>query len=79
MSLQEKKLLAQELAKKMGFRKTNYYVKKQSIYQKGNKFITIDRTDHNGGFWKMADSVDDLVKKETRLGTYDQNLNKIGD
>ena len=79
MSLQEKKLIAGKIAEDMGFRKTNYYVKKQPIYKKGNKFITIDRTEHNGGFWKMADSVDDLVKKDTRLGTYDQNLNKIGD
>ncbi|HLB94318.1 MAG TPA: toxin C-terminal domain-containing protein [Candidatus Babeliales bacterium] len=79
MSLLEKKLLAKELAKKMGFRKTNYYSQDLPVYQRGNRFITIDRNDHNGGFWKMADSVKNLESKAARLGTYDKNLNRIGD
>ena len=34
---------------------------------------------HEGGFWKMADSVEGLGSKRTRLGTYDMNSNRIGD
>lgn len=34
---------------------------------------------HNGGVWKMANSIKDLGRKETRLGTFDANFNKIGD
>jgi hypothetical protein len=49
------------------------------VFQKGNKFITIDVDSHNGGIWKMANSVENLASKRTRLGTYDKNLNKIGD
>jgi hypothetical protein len=79
MSLQEKKLVADKIAKDMGFKKTNYYSKNLPVYQRGNRFITIDRNDHNGGFWKMADSVKSLEHKATRLGTYDKNLNRIGD
>jgi filamentous hemagglutinin len=31
------------------------------------------------GSWKMADSVKNLGKKETRMGTYDAKLKRIGD
>ncbi|WCK25823.1 MULTISPECIES: toxin C-terminal domain-containing protein [Agrobacterium] len=41
--------------------------------------ITRDLDGHNGGAWKMATSVKDLGGKGTRLGTYDSNLNRIGD
>ncbi len=34
---------------------------------------------HNGGVWKMAKSPEALNSKNTRMGTYDANLNRIGD
>ena len=70
---------AEEIAQEMGFTKTNYYVHGQPVFQKGNKVITIDADSHNGGFWKMADSIENLSSKKTRLGTYDKDLNRIGD
>ncbi|WP_460410536.1 toxin C-terminal domain-containing protein [Pseudomonas sp. MD6] len=33
----------------------------------------------NGDAWEMANSVKALGRKETRSGTYDANLNRIGD
>jgi hypothetical protein len=68
-----------EEAKKLGFRKTNFYSHGQPIFQKGNRFITPDIDSHSGGTWKMADSVRDLASKKTRMGTYDKFLNRIGD
>ena len=29
--------------------------------------------------WKMSKTVEGLEKKSTRMGTYDANLNRIGD
>ena len=68
-----------EIAQSLGFKKTNYFSNGQAVYKKGNKYITYDVDRHNGGFWKMADSVENLRSKKTRLGTYDINLNRIGD
>ncbi|WP_409269987.1 toxin C-terminal domain-containing protein [Pseudomonas sp. KCJK9044] len=34
---------------------------------------------HNGGVWKGADSVKKLGSRRTRSGTYDMDLNRIGD
>ncbi|MGO8579452.1 toxin C-terminal domain-containing protein, partial [Rhizobium leguminosarum] len=31
------------------------------------------------GAWKMATSIKNLGSKATRLGTYDTNINRIGD
>jgi len=70
---------ALEVAQQLGFKKTSFYSHGKSIFQKGNQFITIDADSHNGGFWKMANSVENLLSKKTRLGTYDKNLNRIGD
>lgn len=71
---------AEEAAKKLGFEKTKYISKDgMAIFRKGNKYISADRTRHNGGFWKMANSVEELLSKSTRLGTYDISLNRIGD
>ena len=67
------------IAKKLGFEKTSYFSHGQAVFKKGNKYITIDVDKHNGGFWKMANSVEGLGSKKTRLGTYDINLNRIGD
>ena len=70
---------ATEAAEKLGYKKTNYYSNGQPVYQKGNKYITPDVDSHNGGVWKMANSVKNLGSKSTRMGTYDANLVRIGD
>ncbi|MFZ6050156.1 toxin C-terminal domain-containing protein [Pseudomonas sp. CR3202] len=51
----------------------------QAIYKNGGMYITRDLDGHNGGAWKMADSIKGLGSKNTRLGTYDVNLKRIGD
>ena len=51
----------------------------QLVFKKGNIYITADITGHNGGVWKAATSVNNLGSKDTRLGTYDINMNRIGD
>ncbi len=40
---------------------------------------TPDVDKHNGGVWKGADSVKKLGSRRTRSGTYDMDLNRIGD
>ncbi len=65
-------------AKKLGFSPINQQSHGQPIFKKGHKYITPDLDSHNGGVWKMADSVKGLANKKTRLGTYDANLKRIG-
>lgn len=48
-------------------------------HKEKNLYISANIDGHNGGVWKMADSVANLGSKNTRLGTFDANLNKIGD
>ena len=45
----------------------------------GITYISLDKDGHNGGIWKMADSHEKLGNRSTRKGTYDENLNRIGD
>lgn len=66
-------------AKELGYTKTNERSHGQPVYKKGRKYITPDVDSHNGGSWKMADSVKNLGSKQRRMGTYDADLNKIGD
>ena len=49
------------------------------VYTNGKQYISPDKDGHNGGIWKMADSPEKLGNKSTRNGTYDENLNRIGD
>jgi hypothetical protein len=73
---------ADKAAKELGFEKTNLFTKKgnRPIYKKGNKYISPDRDVHNGGFWKMANSAENLDKRTTRMGTYNRSLDfRIGD
>lgn len=49
------------------------------IFRKGKNYISPDRDGHNGGIWKKANSIKDLNDKTTRSGTYDKDLNKIGE
>lgn len=71
------------IAKSLGYSRTNYYSMGQRVY-KSNKnknpiYITRDNGSHIGGYWKGARTVKDLARKETRSGTYDKNLRRLGD
>nr|WP_276552636.1 toxin C-terminal domain-containing protein [Streptococcus danieliae] len=76
-----------KLAKELGYKKRNersghntpIYERLKHAKVKGPKFISPDRDAHSGGYWKGANSLEDLRDKTTRGGTYDKNLNKIGD
>ena len=68
------------LAAKSGdFSRTNYRSHGQPVYSDGKSVISPDVDSHNGGAWKAADSVEDLGSKDTRRGTFDRNMNRIGD
>lgn len=63
-----------------GFEKINERAKnKMPIYKKGREYISPDKDGHNGGIWKKANSIKELNRKDTRKGTYDENLKRIGD
>lgn len=68
-------------AAELGYVKTNKRSKGKYIFShpKGKNYITHDLDSHNGGFWKMAKTINGLKSKHTRLGTYDKFLNRIGD
>ncbi|WP_343583468.1 hemagglutinin repeat-containing protein [Herbaspirillum sp.] len=66
-------------AEALGYQRINEMIKGQAVFKKGNFYITRDIDGHNGGAWKMANSVENLGSKNSRLGTYDINLNRIGD
>ncbi|WP_300662073.1 toxin C-terminal domain-containing protein, partial [Fluviicola sp.] len=76
-----------EFAKKIsvtlpdGYKKTNYKSHGQNMYhnKKTGSYITPDQDGHNGGVWKKASSVENLGSKETREGTYNEELEKVGD
>jgi len=71
---------ASEAAKNLGYKETGKTTSKGAkIFTNGKDFITRDRTGHAGGAWKKANNIKDLESKATRSGTYDANLNKIGD
>jgi len=70
---------AAQAANGLGFSRIKETSNGQAVFSDGKRFITRDVDGHNGGAWKMADSVKNLGKKETRLGTFDSNLNRIGD
>ena len=61
--------------------KGNGYSHGQKIYksEKGNRYITRDKDAHTNGVWKMSDKPENLRSKQTRMGTYDENLQRIGD
>lgn len=71
---------AKKAAEAMGYKKTNYRTRNDAaVFKKGNSYISRDVDGHNGGAWKEASSVDKLNQKNTRNGTYDVNMNRIGD
>jgi hypothetical protein len=66
-----------------GFEKVKVEGSKAEIFKrKGkNEWITPDVDGHNGGVWKRATGkAENILKKETREGTYNSDLSKkIGD
>ncbi|WP_298772966.1 toxin C-terminal domain-containing protein [uncultured Shewanella sp.] len=74
-------------AKKLGFEKTKFKTHGETVFHNKKKDLYISRDvgsgdgngAHNGGVWKMAKSVEKLGSKKGRLGTFDANLNQIGD
>ena len=74
---------ADKAAKDLGYEKTNERSSGQRVYKnkkgKRPKYISRDVDSHNGGTWKGADKVKDLESKTRRTGTYDGNLNRVGD
>jgi RHS repeat-associated protein len=71
---------AKQAAETLGFKKINETIHDgQAVFKKGKRFITRDVDGHNGGAWKMAKSVKGLGSKDARLGTFDKDLNRIGD
>lgn len=67
---------AGDLADWLGYRATKFRSHGQRIFTNGKSFITQDVDSHVGGTWKMANSVDDLLRGN-RIGTYDYELNWI--
>ena len=57
----------------------DYYNKKTKTYISQDIGSADGSGPHNGGGWKMGKSPQELNSKSTRLGTYDGNLNRIGD
>jgi hypothetical protein len=71
---------AERKALEMGFVKTNFLSKEEAVYRKGRRYISRDMTGHNGGAWKMASSPKNLLRKQTRMGTFDKALEqRLGD
>ncbi|WP_142066203.1 toxin C-terminal domain-containing protein [Brevibacillus sp. AG162] len=71
----------------LGFEKVNAGRAKAAVFYSKERrvYITRDiprestgRTD-NGGVWKMGESIESLMSRKTRMGTYDKNLDRIGD
>ena len=62
-----------------GYKMTNEKVKGQRVYSNGKDYISPDTDGHIGGIWKKAQSPKALGSKTTRDGTYDKDLNRIGD
>ncbi|MBJ9978520.1 DUF637 domain-containing protein, partial [Pseudomonas sp. S30] len=71
---------AKVAAEALGYQKISETVHGgQAVFRKGKSYITRDLDGHNGGAWKMASSVKALESRTTRDGTFDKNLNRIGD
>ncbi|MBK3511386.1 MULTISPECIES: toxin C-terminal domain-containing protein [unclassified Pseudomonas] len=71
---------SKQAAEALGYKKINETVHGgQAVFKRGNRYITRDLDGHNGGAWKAAKSVKDLGSRETRSGTFDVNMERIGD
>jgi hypothetical protein len=69
---------AADMAARVGFTRTNFIMRGQTVFTNGKTFIVQDTTSHSGGLWKMARTVEGLGSKGSRMGTYDYNLEYIG-
>ncbi|MGE6574291.1 RHS repeat-associated core domain-containing protein [Paenibacillus xylanexedens] len=78
---------AEVAANILGFEKTTGGRAKAAVFYSKEKGVYITRdiprqstgSTDNGGVWKVAKTIEDLMSRETRSGTYDKNLNRIGD
>lgn len=75
---------ATQKATELGYVKIHERSNGQPIYKatksakvKGLPYITPDIDSHSSGAWKSATSVEKLSSKNTRVGTYDVNLNRL--
>lgn len=72
-------------AKKLWCSKMNYRSNNgQAVYhdskaRRSLRYISRDVDSHNGGYWKTADSIKNLLSKSRRSGTYNIKLIRIGD
>ena len=70
----ELRLEAEQLAAKMGFKRTKDFSSdshKEKVYKKGNLYISLDNKGHKGGFWKAFNG------KQDRIGTYNRTLTEL--
>ncbi|MFJ3379782.1 PA14 domain-containing protein [Curtobacterium sp. NPDC090217] len=68
-------------ARALRFRRVNGALSHgQAVWTNGKRWISHDHTSHNGGYWKMAKSLEGLAHRHTRMGTYSKSLHhRIGD
>lgn len=81
--------ILENAAKKHGYLPTKQFTKSnQRVFYNSKKktYISQDVGSNDGsgphktgGAWKMAKSAGKLNSKNTRMGTYDDNLTRIGD
>jgi RHS repeat-associated protein len=71
-------LTDQQMAEALGFWRTKYVSHGKAVFTNGDVYITRDVDAHIGGVWKMAKTPQALKSKKTRMGTYDAQLNRIG-
>ena len=62
-----------------GYKKTKYKSHGQSVFSNGKDFISSDKDGHNGGIWKRAKTIKELNSKQTRMGTYNEDLQWVGE
>ncbi|WP_253957087.1 toxin C-terminal domain-containing protein [Paenibacillus oleatilyticus] len=78
---------AEEAANILGFEKANGGRAKAAVFYSEERGVYITRdiprqstgSTDNSGVWKMANTIEELMIRQTRLRTYDKNLNRIGD
>lgn len=83
-SIKKTESVARVAAKALGYIETNFKSHGAKVYKRGKKakgprYISRDVDKHSGGSWKGAKTIKALGKKETRSGTYDALLRRIGD
>ena len=69
---------AAQTATDLGFHRTGGTSQRQQVFTDGKWYITFDNRGDNGGTWKIAKSVKQLLGKQGRWATTDALLNIIG-